>query len=138
MDIEPIENLAHYLPYELRLRVLDNNICTVSDRYNDAYEGDNIIMGCDELEMLINETDYFKPILRPLSLITPENTRLDSNTVNAIKYVDDARKLPFNSSDLVLHTIQFTHVLYLIERHFDVFRLIEQDLAIDQTTLIAK
>jgi len=69
---------------------------------------------------LLNTPFRFKPILRPLSDMTDE----ESNVTKWIKY-SDTGEIRYPPETFV----------FLLSKHFDLFGLIEAGLAIDKTTL---
>jgi hypothetical protein len=99
-----LKHLAGYLPYDLKGFNQNNKIVyfTLSDgRY------------------LLDRN--FKPILRPLSDLTQDNADFLSGdgymaVCEECVYIDEMR---------------YSDVLKLIERHFDIYGLIENGLAID-------
>lgn len=77
----------------------------------------------------------FKPILRPLSSITPENesklNEIERNilVVPITGYTNDKLLIKYNSS------IEAERTRYLLNEKFDLFGFIESGQAIDITTL---
>jgi hypothetical protein len=121
-----IKHLAPYLPYNLKFKEIN-------------YGGTYLLCGIieDELWFKDNYGDNFnsiisdesmKPILRPLSDLTKEIE------VNGERFVPNywfGRSLHLQSIlDEKFHIVQ-----KLIQWHFDVFGLIEENLAIDINTL---
>lgn len=128
-----LKHLSPYLPYGLK------GICTWEHLNKDfeveLYSASSNILnisspfgGNDYVE--INE---FKPILRPLSDLTKE-IKINGETFVPI----DA--LGWNSYENIIKkgicdSVGYQYMIKLFEWHFDVFGLIEQNLAIDINTL---
>ena len=123
MNLE-LKHLAPYLPYGLRLVYLENTVneyfTMTSDRDNDLAEFGNI-----SIEQSLEQSIYkCKPILRPLSDLTPRYADAwgISSLKHLIRYIE--------KKDVPMHIY-----LELLEGHFDVFGLIDNDLAIDINTI---
>jgi hypothetical protein len=128
MELE-IKHLVAYLPYELKLKEIDN-----------LWHKDEFIILT--LNIIIDILDYpkdFKPILRNLSEFN------DIDSVNEFLGLgewcdayDDYFDAWFNDSQniqkLVLQA-PYEIFQYFLENHYDVFDLIKNDLAIDINTL---
>lgn len=141
-----LKDLAPYLPFELKGVIIQDNI---EDFYFEDYfeeekfkigavwtlcgyaEGDlNITIGEGVFDgflwrsgmTYVNFHHTLKPILRPLSDLKnyPGNTLLD---FDVLKYTNDIK------------LIRYGDVLWLLEQHFDIFGLIDKNLAIDINTL---
>lgn len=132
-----IKHLAPYLPYELKIRCgeMSHPILTCADT--------------NEFEIAVKEVfinSAYKPILRPLSDLTKEIE------VNGEKFVpleklkiigmsvdlnENGLELVFDNDYLWVYLHDFKENIYdkLLEWHFDVFGLIEKNLAIDINTL---
>jgi hypothetical protein len=137
MNLE-IKHLAPYLPYKLKcLYTHTNKIGTISNIYTigDGYDNEDVKLSID-----YNNEEHiwmFKPILRPLSDLTKEIE------VNGEKFVPQ-KKMPYldfywlitsvNPQELVMKN-NYEDILKLLEWQFDVFGLIENNLAIDINTL---
>ncbi|MGV7234635.1 MAG: hypothetical protein ACQ9ET_00110 [Nitrosomonadaceae bacterium] len=127
MDKLELKHLAPYLPYGLKIKT-KHGIDTMETLNEFCVNGD-----CEEwysYEDHPEEVLQFKPILRPLSDLTKEIE------CNVDFYFPNDGYL-----ELIARGIQhINHCPYpifikLLERHFDVFELIEKGLAIDINTL---
>jgi hypothetical protein len=143
-----IKELAPYLPYRLKGK-------------SNQYDSIDLLLGiygtmghsltlCHRINNH-NTCDYdcnvneFKPILRPLSDLIKEIEVNGKKFVPAYRtqvHIND-KYLPFTvngrivlENRIVTNTILYTDMQYLISLHFDVFGLIEKDLAIDINKLV--
>jgi len=137
-----LKRLAPYLPYGLN--VIEEEI---GEKFQVAgfNVSNNEFLIHDNIEGSIEEysVNLLKPILRPLSDLTKEIE------VNGEKFVPAFRtQLHLDKSLPLLHhgrillenriitnTISYSDMQFLISLHFDVFNLIENNLAIDINTL---
>lgn len=106
-----LEHLSPYLPYKLKLYYEENDIRDMM--YLDS-------SSCERLNGLA------KPILRSLSNLTKDELRgqgFDSH----IDFLTHEKRNPLEAP--------YKMVEYLFSKHFDVFGLIEQGLAIGTNTL---
>lgn len=133
-----LKHLAPYLPYGLKVKNCFNQIVQIKGI---QYGNDS----CNnELYTFIKNSNYLtayiyqcKPILRPLSDLTKEMEH------NGEKFVPFHRLncyTKFTKSDLgtikdFWHCRNYIVVEKLFEWHFDVFGLIDSNLAIDLNTL---
>jgi len=153
-----IQHLAPYLPYGLNVKyndcihpkthiaklsgVSDDGIETTYKRKFEGCRGD-----CISFTGRNNIVDLdFKPILRPLSDLTKEIEHNGERFV-PIEYGCNGldldlqnleREIRLNKSfskQLIIGEHKFKTVNKLFQWHFDVFGLIEQDLAIDINTI---
>ena len=118
------KHLAPYLPYGLKIKVIDTNfykydVMTLCDKSGLSNIG---------LSDLLDEPQDFKPILHPLSDLTKEIE------VNGEKFVP-RDKFYGNPLDYKILDNNYNVVQKLLEWHFDVFGLIENGLAVDINTL---
>jgi len=137
-----LKHIAPYLPYELKGYVEHTEeLCTLHIR-----DGKNLLCSIDSF---INGTYQMKPILRPLSDLTKE-IELNGETVVPFEYFkNECEDEYFTDTDFEQYLIDSInpnvtnhHIRYLpfgliqklFEWHFDVFRLIEKELAIDINT----
>jgi hypothetical protein len=143
-----IKELAPYIPYRLKGK-------------SNQYDSIDLLLGiygtmghsltlCHRINNH-NTCDYdcnvneFKPILRPLSDLIKEIEVNGKKFVPAYRtqvHIND-KYLPFTvngrivlENRIVTNTILYTDMQYLISLHFDVFGLIEKDLAIDINKLV--
>ena len=124
-----IKHLAPYLPYGVRVTKDDwGKIFTL--------DNDGTTLNCVGIDYVLN--CKAKPILRPLSDLTKEIE------INGEKFVPknmlSTSLQSLNScEDLIKHRIiMFDDSQKLIEWHFDIFGLIDKNLAIDINTLNLK
>jgi len=118
-----LEDLAPYLPYGLR----------INNKGIGSY-----ILTVGSLERVLEITETFKPILRPLSDLTQEELIEELGThISHLDYVTYERKhyIKHYSHKYWLDDIPYAIYEYLIKNHFDVFVLIEKGLAIDINTI---
>jgi hypothetical protein len=133
-----IKHLAPYLPYGLKIKVIDTNfykydVMTLCDKSGLSNIG---------LSDLLDEPQDFKPILRPLSDLTKEIEVNGEKFVprkefemmylgNTIEY-----QLFFSNFDKkYITSLNFNCVQKILSWHFDIFGLIDAELAIDINTL---
>ena len=128
MNLE-IKHISSYLPYGFLYGIYDNEKVIIRGlNYNSDYL--NIDYEINEHNKVSTNCFYneIKPILRPLSDLTKEIE------VNGERFVPNywfGRSLHLQSIlDEKFHIVQ-----KLIQWHFDVFGLIEENLAIDINTL---
>lgn len=119
-----LKHIAPYLPYELKIK------------YNNSTEGhwNTMMVG----HMTSDIIQLWKPILRPLSDLTKEEFRSEFNKQSEhvgfdFDYFSDFTGF-FIAENYVL-SFPFDIIQWLIEKHFDVFGLIRQGLAIDINTI---
>lgn len=129
MELE-LKHLAPYLPYNLE--------CKVCGDYNNDCESDGLktfkIVGIVDDEIITQKEGYISnieneiedifPILRPLSDLTE-------------KYVSSQLIENYNSCSNrdIKKCLDYDSLTYLLSLHFDIFGLIENNLAIDINTL---
>jgi hypothetical protein len=140
-----LKNLAPYLPYQLKF-LYHGNIYKMRwiNRFGDIdYDSQNDFIDAFPPNIFNKELDLVKLILRPLSDLTREIE------VNGDKFVPIERLFEVESSmdrhfnyleieqqsKIGMKYISYGIVQKLFEWHFDVFGLIENDLAIDINTL---
>ena len=129
-----IKELAPYLPYGLKIRMFLYNFgdCEITMGLKNI-EPDKIFN--KDLEQLppteplkevgisvVLSDSFIKPILRPLSDLT----------TNAFIFKKDLEHIKLHNEVI---TMRYYVVEYLFQNHYDVFGLIEQNLAIDINTL---
>ena len=134
-----LKHLAPYLPYGLKW----------------VFEGDDVVHEVSGLDIsafgvqLISDDDFGKctlengkPILRPLSSMSLEeidelNGLIDDSVMVVVSsgnwvYIDGLNSDPWSGSPtLSLYSINKINE-YLLSKHFDVFRLIDKDLAVEK------
>jgi len=130
-----IKHLAGYLPYGLKIKV-GSSLCTMTiDEYSFDKKGINSILEYD-----------LKPILRPLSDLTKE---IEVNGKMFVPYDlftetfgsnDDTLFENMNDEKNELHysvckDLPYYAFEWLCSLHFDIYGLIEANLAIDINTL---
>lgn len=144
-----LKHLAPYLPYKLNIlskrhfckygeqTILKVNGIAFQDTADKPYWQYEFVYDNDLKFSDINEKG-FKPILRPLSDLTKEIE------VNGEKFVPidkineyDETAMSYSLSFYIDCTLRLPYyvIKYLFEWHFDVFGLIEKELAIDFNTL---
>lgn len=130
-----LEHLAPYLPYELNIKDKRNGDIWVLDITRDALDDNldnrhislnNLIAENESLKNQLSIKNNHKPILRPLSDLTQV---IKHNG----EYFIPAQYIPFYEEDLMFNPFnhRYISVAKLFEWHFDVFGLIDGDLAID-------
>lgn len=151
-----LKHLAPYLPYKLGVASGDeydsilNNIGVMGTHY-DVYAPNNYtiyqLCKCEDgvFKYMGVRPIQVKPILRPLSSMTVEeveelNSLIDDSVKVVVSsgnwvYIESASSDPWDGSPtLSLDSINIINE-YLFKNHFDVFNLIENNLAIDKTKL---
>lgn len=129
-----LKHLAPYLPYGLKVNNNEVNLLMVID-VRDYYKPKDLI----SLDSVVGST-YLKPILRPLSDLWSNNAiEEDRDQLSEwdIERIQDA--LAFIPMGLIHKSIvdklNYDSVEYLLSKHYDVFNLIPEGLAIDINTL---
>jgi hypothetical protein len=134
-----LKHIAPYLPYGLKIAskslsgVITNTYIMELENYNDCGIG-NVVFGINQI-----------PILRPLSDLTRE---IEVNGENIVPITELLKISSFDVDKMnweeqldysyiycELQSINWYDIQLLLEWHFDIFRLIEQGLAIDINTL---
>lgn len=140
MENLELKHLAAYLPYELRVKILNYKYDCTGEQFG-VLSGYYFYDGIPHFHMNQNRTQagkdisLFVPILRPLSDLTKEIE------VNGEKFIPIEKISPvsnFFNVDFLIKTplaSSFEVVIKLLELHFDVFGLIDKGLAIDINTL---
>lgn len=105
--------------------------------YLHLYLGCEIITGtgvktltCSELQCIdfFEEFEFVKPILRPLSDMNEEESK------EVCKYIRDPKALQVFRTCFGKEFINPSVTRYLLSRHFDLFNLIHQGLAVNKCT----
>lgn len=147
-----LKHLVGYLPYGLKFRV---NLSDVQENYKNELR--EFTLTTTNLDLLLGYGG--KPILRPLSDLTKEINGVvhlvriadlylkpRKHTINDNKAVSKYGYLEFEistnrffekdgCSELLQPTYSFDMLNYLFQHHFDVFSLIDNNLAIDINTI---
>jgi len=130
-----LKHLAGYLPYGLKVY-----------RENKSIESDTfLIVGASKINVFLQnnglavvDMERIKPILRPLSDLTKEIE------VNGEKFVPiEYNAFKHSKEDIIEFQNKFIHykgmkfgiIERLLEWHFDIYGLIENNLAIDKNTI---
>ena len=125
-----LKHLVGYLPYGLKFRV---NLSDVQENYNNELR--EFTLTTANLDLLLGYGG--KPILRPLSDLTKE--------IDGVVHLDIIKEIYPNVPNFysLLRTktldlfalcdtiVEYCVVQYLFQHHFDVFSLIDNNLAID-------
>ena len=135
------KHIAPYLPYGLCFQCIDIEsgeyeelpltALILTDGRQDLTIG-NLEVDIDDL--FANEYEAFYPILRPISCLLDEdyrevfNSRFPHVPFDFNSFSDLASAI---SNKAFLLDLPFDLMLWLIERHFDIFGLIPQNLAVD-------
>lgn len=124
MELE-LNHLALYLPYKLMMRFMHPKV-----EYQKVGVLNNIYNCDDDVKLSINYSDdehiwMFKPMLRPLS----DLSKVEYLEIFVQSDIDNI--LNAYQADNSLQTIEFYLVQKLASLHFDIFGLIENDLALD-------
>lgn len=137
-----IKHLAPYLPYGLTVLSkphlvtygeqvpLEVNGIAYSDSSNPPDWQYEFIVNDELMFAMINEKKHFKPILRPLSDLTEDKFK---NVIFKLQKVNNDVTMLFVDFDY--KELSVWEYEFLLENHFDVFGLIEKDLAIDMNSL---
>lgn len=137
MDELTVEHLAPYLPYGLKVEILNYKCDYVGIRYSKMTsvvldQGFDVAIGYQGGHALKTFPD-FKPILRPLSDYKDVNSKamsdLNCDLSSQIQISDFANK-KIGISDL-----SYTNACVLFQNHVDIFGLIDNDLAVDINTI---
>jgi len=130
-----LEHLAPYLPYGLKVQYNNGDDLNIVDEMI-GIEDKSCILTSKHLVSLI----AFKPILRHLSDLT-KDIEHNGERFDPIQKCNDLLGINIMWSgwgDAIngdLSDISYSHMVKLIEWHFDVFGLIDADLAIDINTI---
>lgn len=138
MKIE-LKHLAGYLPYGLKTINNDNSeIMQLGGLSGDTAELLQIKgLGTEEEYCRLSGFDEFKPILRPLSDLTNEDTiaihglgSIELELINIEEWTEELINEIQTGQKFKLSQFE-----YLYSKHFDIHGLIPQNLAIDKNTL---
>lgn len=133
-----LKHLIGYLPYGLNL-MIDDVICEIEGV--DLHKKDTVIA-----ERVNYKFSEIKPILRPLSDLTKE-IEVDGDVFIALDIISShlEYELNYNSEEnefsteqinrLFIMEIPYLAIDCMLEWYFDIYGLIENDLAIDINTL---
>ena len=117
-----LKHLVGYLPYRLKIK-------TTSTNYKETYT----LISLDVFGFGFKEGELFlrrcKPILRPLSDLTRKELE-DAGFSDHIDYLTYENK----GVEWTLKA-PYTHIKYLLSKHYDVYGLIPAGLAININTL---
>lgn len=129
-----LKHLAPYLPYDIKIMdIYTGKIGSIKDILDiDGYNTIKIKQSYEDAEHIW----MFKPILRPLSDLFNGNyefilDEFSEHSLESFKIAFLSELKPINAFDKVNYTI----MQLLFENHFDIFGLIESNLAIDKNTL---
>jgi len=124
-----LKHITPYLPYGLKI-TYKNEVTELTGLHTNE---DGIIRGQSILDIDNDDypfnSDYWKPILRPLSDLTRDY--VDENI--SPSYLNDKSISFIKNNSRGNFTLYQS--MYLFEHHFDVFGLIEKGLAIDINTI---
>ena len=133
------KHLSAYLPYRLNMKrngfigILKQIKLPDEESLNEIYE---FQVSCSNWWENADDRNHYKPILRPLSDLKDDSfidiNNQYTNTPNWDYYKEDWIASGKNLSDTI---IEYCVMQWLIKNHFDVFGLIEAELAIDINTL---
>jgi len=129
MEKLELKHLAGYLPYELKGISIEENLGIETVKGFSIYGINKTVCLSTNIDDI--DLELFNPILRPLSDLTKEIE------VNGEKFVpSDLLNINQNflNKDFVL-ACPFFVVQKLLEWYFDIYGLIEKNLAIDINTL---
>ena len=140
-----LTHIAPYLPYGLMVNVNDSDLCIKDftgeisswEYYNTRFD----VWNEYKIKSHMVGIENIKPILRPLSSMTVEeveelNSLIDDSVRVVVSsgkwvYIESASSDPWDGS-LSLDSINIINE-YLFKNHFDVFNLVDKNLAIDKT-----
>lgn len=136
METLKLKHVACYLPYGLKIQTQDKNgilIKTVDGIY-EQYKDGSFMLYWQENYGTIQASGNIKLILRPLSDLKNNFESIDlytdlCSTYNGVvinDIIDNKRDTSF---------ISYYYIERLLQNHFDIFGLIEKNLAIDINTL---
>lgn len=129
-----LKHIAPYLPYGL-IYIYEGKKYKCSSTIGLKF------IGYDDNQDSWHYIDDCKPILRPLSDLTKEIEANGEKFIPRVKMglihdVSGNNILNYRTGDRInILSLPCYQIEYLFELHFDVFGLIEQDLAIDINTL---
>jgi len=126
-----LKHLSPYLPYELKLK--EGVLSSISGRWGTVKYIDSV---GDDYNTSIERV---KPLFIPLSDLT-KNIEVNGRIIIPIEYIstsvsDSQRTMRRVVHNLSLDNIEYWKMERLFELHFDVFRLIDEGLAIDINSL---
>lgn len=126
-----LRHLAPYLPYGLKLQIPKTLVCNLDLTFAEkrhVIEYNHLCELTPWIMFVFNYNGFFgneaKPILRPLSDLTKDKS-ISSESVQ--------RELTLLGYDVSILSFQWHE--WLCENHYDVFGLIEKNLAIDINTI---
>ena len=135
MELE-LKHLAPYLPYGLKVETSDRTTFSYVRELVYELTGQEFVQTQISINMIEGSAGQHRLILRPLSDLTKEIEHNGEKFAPYIKLVNEGHgylwgKLKTYNMDAV----DYGCVQKLFEWHFDVFGLIENNLAINKNTL---
>ena len=123
-----LKHLAPYLPYGLKCELLNYKCDYIGEKYGTIngfyYLGGEVHYTFKDRSTAGKTRNLIKPILRPLSDLT-------KGYLMSISYGTFINV----RNDLEKGQVKYKNMVFLLEKHFDVFGLIEKGLAIDKNKL---
>lgn len=123
-----LKDLAAYLPYDLNIWHYQWQ-CTLTMDIDGGYPYSFSIM--DVMEG-IGES---KPLMRPLSDLTNEIEYNGEKYIGRYEFSDNEWAMFYKEGFHITDVLDYSSIVELIKRHFDVFGLIHHGLAIDINTV---
>lgn len=133
-----LKHLAGYLPYGLKVYCIDDMQGEELLKGFNLFKNDYVEVFTDKEPM---DLSYCKPILRPLSDLTKEKyfemTGKSEKEDFALYFTNSGfYKQGYTSRTYETYeSLPYYHILELLENHFDIYGLIENNLAIDKNTI---
>lgn len=113
IDKLKLEHIAGYLPYGLMIKYF------VSENDNDTFE-----MTAEDIMTICNgKKNRYTPLLRPLSQLTRQEL-LNGGFTSHLDYLTHEKGDPMKAP--------YEMVRYLLSKHYDIFGLIQNNLAIEK------
>lgn len=132
-----LKHLAPYLPYGLKCQIMGEFIDDEPDGKPRIFnivgivDGEVITHKSGYISNVENELEDCFPILRPLSDLIKE---IKNNRLFFVSY-ERVQMLQFIEGKRKIDNVDYYLVVELLKLHFDVFGLIEKNLAININTL---
>lgn len=141
-----LKHLAPYLPYGLKIQHIISGEIKKFEGIMEYFEDDTFFLYWVKNNGTLASSSNYKPILRPLSDLTKEiEIYGEENWKNIPMDIIDGKscslvggkefKIMLKNGTYNIYELRYATYNFLLENHFDVFGLIEQNLAINKNEL---
>jgi hypothetical protein len=119
-----LKHLAPYLPYGLKIKLQVGDVLEMSASAQ-CYNEIGIIT------LTINDNPFHKPLLRPLPQLT-EAKLIHAGFESHIDWLTNEREhwIKTYGYEGMINKVPYIYVTWLLKNHYDIFNLIDNNLAI--------